>query len=280
MRFLTLLFTIFIFNIQIIATTPLETAFSQKHPFKHDLHPTVIPGKNSTVTVCLHGFGNNYQLAEKIKTLGIEDTLVSFNFPDHGLKKKKFLPIFITSFGSIDELLPPLYILKTCVVDAKIEKINLYGFSAGGGALVNTIAVLQTSTYDAELKKIGIDAKTKEQILTAIQQGTILLDTPLKSLEEIIAHRGRSLELVFSAWKYKKNRFRPIDSLCHLNGFNVIVHFQTPDKILSNRDDELYIQELRKHNTQGKVHVVMGSDEGGHNGLHPTLWNYYLKGQL
>lgn len=264
----------------IVASTPLETAFSQKHPFKYDLHPTVIPGKNSTVTICLHGFGNNYQLAEKIKTLGIEDTLVSFNFPDYSIKKKKFLPTFIVSFGSIDELLPALYMLKTCVIDAKIEKINLYGFSAGGGALVNTIAVLQTHSYDKELQKIGIDANVKKQILAAVQKGTILLDTPLKSLEEIIAHRGRSLELLFSAWRYKKNKFRPIDSLRHLDGFNIIVHFQDPDTILSNRDDERYIQKLRKYNTRGKVHVVIGSDEGGHNGLHPTLWNYYLKGAL
>jgi hypothetical protein len=78
------------------------------------------------------------------------------------------------------------------VIDQRLDAIDLYGFSAGGGAVINLIALLNTKTYDAELKKIGIDKKEKKKLLEAIQMGFILLDAPLKSVEEIMDFRGSS----------------------------------------------------------------------------------------
>jgi hypothetical protein len=248
----------------------LDPALFKDHPFDYDLKPTVIPG-NASIMVCLHGYGNDHRHAERIKTAGVEETLVSFNFPDHHGRSQWRVP----TFGSIQEILPALHVLKTCVVDGKAEKINLYGYSAGGGAVVNLMAALKTSKHDAELKKIGITAEEKKQIISALEKGVVILDTPLKSVEEIIDHRGSSLFLFCAAKRYQWNGFRPIDGLHHLDGLNIIVHFQDPDTVLSNRDDELYIEKLKKGNTRGKTEVVIGSDEGGHAALHPTLWKFY-----
>ncbi len=222
--------------------------------------------------LCLHGFGLDYSYAEKIKPY-LDRTLVSFNFPDHGTKDKKYQ--LNSSFGTVKELLPVLYMLKKCVIEGGVEEIDLYGFSAGGGAAVNVLAILQTPRYDSHLKKLGIHTAEKEKILKAIQKGTVILDTPLKSIEEIIDFRGSSFALQLINWRFKLNNLRPIDGLRHLDGFKVIVHFQTPDEVLSNRDDDLYIEKLRSHNRNGTVHVVKGSD-GGHKVPHTSLWEFLI----
>lgn len=142
----------------------------------------------------------------------IEATLVSFNFPEYDIKEEREYDYRQATFGTIAELLPALYVLKQIVIDQGIASIDLYGFSAGGGALINVIGVLNTSTYDTELKKIGIHTLEKEKLLSAIQKGIIVLDTPLKSIEEIIDHRGSTPEFEYLAKNYRDNNLRPIDS--------------------------------------------------------------------
>ena len=131
------------------------------HPFSYDLHPCFLPGENKRVMVCFHGYGNNYTMAESLKSLRlIEAMLITFNFPDYDIKPgsdpKK------ATFGTMDELLPALYVLKQAVVDQGFNSIDLYGFSSGGAALINAIGVLNTSIHDASLKKIGIQVAEKE----------------------------------------------------------------------------------------------------------------------
>ena len=70
-------------------TVHLQEILAEAHPFKHDLHPTIIPGENSKVMLCLHGFGLSYKYAEKIEP-HLDHTLISFNFPDYGSKDKKY----------------------------------------------------------------------------------------------------------------------------------------------------------------------------------------------
>jgi hypothetical protein len=160
------------------------------------------------------------------------------------------------------------------VIDKGIDSVDLYGFSAGGGALVNVIGVLNISTYDIELKEIGIWALEKEKLLNAIQKGVIVLDTPLKSIEEIIDYRGSTTEFEYLAKNYRDNNLRPIDSLRLLKGLSldILLHFQIKDEILSNRDDSIYIENLKK--IQPKTLVIMG-DDGGHMSCHLTLWASY-----
>lgn len=246
-------------------------------PFEYDLHISTLPGKSKRIMICFHGYGDNYEIASSLKNLKcIEATLISFNFPEHYIKQgRKYDPKKAT-FGTIDELLPALYVIKQVVVDQSVDSIDLYGFSSGGGALVNVIGLLNTQTYDAKLEEIGIGVLEKEKIVAAIQKGMIILDTPLKSIEEIIDFRGSTEEFEILAKNYQSNNLRPIDSLLLLKGLSldILLHFQKDDEILSNRDDNLYIERLRA--TQPNVTVIIEND-GGHMVSHLSLWQSYLQ---
>ncbi len=247
--------------------------------FDYDLHLFSLPGNNERVMICFHGYGDNYKIALALKELNcIEATLVSFNFPEYDIKQGRKYDPQKASFGTIDELLPALYVLKQIVLDQGLDSIDLYGFSAGGGALINVIGVLNSSIYDANLKKIGIGEEEKMRLRSAIQNGVVILDTPLKSVEEIIDFRGSTEELEILAKNYRSNKLRPIDSLKLLNGLslNMLLHFQEKDEIISNRDDEIYIERLKANQPAGKVAVIIG-DDGGHMAPHLSLWRYYSK---
>jgi hypothetical protein len=244
------------------------------HPFDYDLHLTTIPGNNPRTILCLHGSGANYEIAEALHEL-TDATLVSFNFPDYDYQYRN-VPDEQISFGTIQELLPPLYVLKNYVIDQGLPSIDLYGFSAGGAAAVNLIAVLNTTRFDVSLQKIGIGASEKKQILSALQHGIVLLDTPLKSMEELIDIRGSTPQLELIANNYKQNGLQPIESLRNLKGLslNIILHFQQVDEIIYNRDDSLFIDALKQ--TQKNASIVI-ADEGGHLTPHRALWKKHLE---
>lgn len=257
---------------------PFETLFNREASalFNYDLHLSRIPGNSSKVMVCFHGYGGNYQIAARLKEhSGLDETLISFNFPDHDILSRILDPQQM-SFGTIEELLPSLYVLKKIIIEDGMDEINLYGFSAGGGAIVNVIGILNTHTHDAFLQKIGIGEQEKHTILNAIQKGYVILDTPLKSLQEIIDLRGPTYELEVIAERYRENKFIPIESLHNLQhlSLQIIVHFQNMDETIFNRDDSLFIERIRKYNANGNTFVVLG-DDGGHSAPHLSLWQYY-----
>jgi len=251
----------------------LNFSFAQE-PFPYDLHLTTIPGKNSQAVIVAHGMGGNYKIAELIK---FDKTLITFNFPDYDYGRR-YIEVDKTKFGTIDEILPLLYVIKKSVITDEREEIDLYGFSAGGGAIINAIGALNTTRFDAGLATIGIFQKEKEQMLEAIQKGLIVLDVPLKSIREIIDFRGPVRELQTIAKRYQQNDMEPIDAIKYLKGLSlhIILHFQNRDEILSNRDDDLFFTRLKKYNENGTTELIVGSD-GGHNSIHYSLWNYYLE---
>lgn len=225
--------------------------------------------------ICFHGYGANYKIAQTIKDWEVTDaTLLSFNFPDHDIQED-YDPNKAT-FGKLDELLPALYVLKQVVINQGLVSIDLYGFSSGGGAVINLIAILNDSAYESRLNEIGIGNAEKSLILAAIQNGIVILDCPLKSVEEIIDFRGSTKELEILANNYCKNGLRPIDSVSSLKGLSldIILYFEEKDEVLSNRDDALYIKRLEEANSQGTTSVVTGN-EGGHSQLHRALWKCY-----
>src|SRR5579872_4379904 len=126
-----------------------------ENPFTYDLGVKIIPSKKDTagVMICCHGYGHSNDLVNALRTYPISDHLVGFNFPDYGITDA--IDHTKSKFGTIDELLPLLYMLKRCVIDLKLSAIKLYGFSAGGGAVVNALAVLNESTYDKQLQSIN-----------------------------------------------------------------------------------------------------------------------------
>lgn len=257
----------------------LSCGYAMEPLFDYDLHFSSLPGSNERVMICCHGYGGNYEFTLSLRDLGCtEATLISFNFPEHDINQGREYDPRQATFGTIHELLPALYVMKQVVIDQGIDSLDLYGRSAGGGALINVIGVLNTSTYDAELKEIDIGSEEKERLLAAIQRGVVILDTPLKSVEEIIEFRGATEELEILAKNYRDNNLRPIDSLKLLQGLSldILLHFQENDEILSNRDDSIYIERLRATQPECKVTVIIG-DDGGHVAPHRSLWQSYAQ---
>lgn len=244
--------------------------------FSYDLGLKIIQSASKTdqVTICCHGYGDSNQIVDGMYAQRVlPGTLVGFNFPDHDITGEH--DHTTTTFGSIDEIVPLLFVLRVCLDELQARVVNLYGFSAGGGTIVNCLAVLNTDQYDKQLASLGITEKEKKKMVIALERGHIILDCPLKSIEEIIAARGSDAVLEILRARYDAHHMNPIDAIQHLAGMrlSIILHFQKHDEIVSNRDDQLFIERIRAAN-QGTTSVVIG-DDGGHNCWHASLWNWY-----
>lgn len=253
------------------------------HKFNYDLAIKLVKSEsdNADYMVCCHGSGANNTIADSLKSYNvIADNLVSFNFPDHDMDRLDDDPT-LSTFGTIQELLPALYVIKNLVIGGNLKKINLYGFSAGGGVVINILTVLSGGRYNKELQDVGITEENKAKILGAISNGLIILDCPLKSCEEIIALRGSdpSLNKLLTVYsqRYKDNDLVPIESIKQWKNLNlaILLYFEVPDEKLSNRDDTIFADLVRNHNN-GLTELIYGSD-GGHCEMHTKLWDSYIK---
>lgn len=255
--------------LQIALTLLLWISFSHA---ESDIHITTIPGKSPKVMILAHGMGANYKIYESVK---VDQTLVSFNFPDHDCFERQ-IPFERTTFGTFDELIPLLHVLHQQVIQENRTEIDLYGFSAGGGAIVNVLAVLNTHRFDIQLNALGIAQADKIKMLKAVEKGIIILDVPLKSMQELIDIRGANRDLLLVQKRYQENDMEPIEALKYLKELNlhVIIHFQNPDEALFNRDDQLYFERFKAVNPHGTTDLVIGND-GGHNAWHRSLWEFY-----
>jgi hypothetical protein len=223
----------------------------------------------SEITITCHGYGANkeigYMVAERLDT-----PILTFNFPDHDIDDD--FDIHTSSFGTIREYLPVLFMLKACAENG-VSRINLYGYSAGGGAIINALAILNNSKYKESLAGIGIDDRNRVAIAQAVSNGLIILDTPLKSVTEILSIRPSEKAMQILAIRFSTNGFEAIDVIDQLAGLklNIIVYFEVPDEILSNRDDELYFRKLKEVNKAGTTQLIFGYEDG-HFGPHEPLW--------
>lgn len=278
LKYFLTLFLMIQMSVQAITYNELSQILQKEPaPFSYNINVQVLKGEkdNEPVMICFHGYGSNYTIANVLQRFGIvKDHLVSFNFPDYNILET--MDISNLSFGTIKELLPPLYLIKKCVIDAKLSSINLYGFSAGGGAIINTLSVLNSDRFDKELNQIGITKENKKTIITAIEKGLIILDSPMKSMQELMDARGYSVEFAYLTKQYNLNAMNPIDNLKNLKGLklNILLNFQVPDEILSNRDDKIFISNLKESNKDGTNIIVIGHG-GGHNSFHADLWKAY-----
>ena len=257
----------------------------QSHPFSYDLGVKVIPSKIqiNEITICCHGYGHSNKIVDIAHSYNtLPGHLIGFNFPDYNIRPE--MDHAKSVYGTVDEILPLLYLLNYYACEVKTSTINLYGFSAGGGAIVNALAMLNHHLHDERLQQLGISRDHKKQILNVLERGIIILDCPLKSMEEVLAIKAKipALEIILPnlhimADRFAQNNMRPIDNLQLLAGLpvTILLHFQNPDEMTSNRDDALYIERLQKA-CDGKSHVVISSD-GGHIGYHKGLWDYYKK---
>lgn len=272
-RGLFLLLLFFSSPLQAVSSSLLKKLAEQPHPFRYDLHTSVLPGKstNQDLMIAMHGMGSDYRLGQIMRSNSIIPYhIVSFNFPDYGSLSEQAHP---STFGTFEEIAPALFILKKFIVDGNIDKVHLYGFSAGGGALVNILSILNTHKYANELQKLGIGESERNRILSAVQKGTLILEVPLKSFDEIACKYHEVGDL---ARRARSNGLVPIDNLKGLQGLalNVFLYFNNPDHALGNRDDQKYIQLLQKANQKGKTVALIGNS-GGHIAYHTDLWSAY-----
>ena len=243
----------------------------------YDFHYTVIKGRRSSRSlICLHGMGGNYlQAALLQENSSLDCDFISFNFPDHDLPTP--YDAHQTSFGTPNEILPIVYVLKKCILEEQLPNVDLYGFSAGGGALINTIAALNSTKFDPELAKIGIAHKEKIIILAAMQKGFILLDAPLRSIEEIIAFRGHAADLDIYQKRYVQNDMVPLEAIKRWHGLalSVLLCLPTKDEVLSNRDDQKIVDALQRENAQGKTYIIYEPINSRHSDFHAALFAKY-----
>ena len=263
-KFFALLFTLPIF------ATPIQEV---RKTFFDDY---IFEGESTDqdVMLCLHGFG-----MDKTISYFVHDTkmtphhLVGFNFPDWGDNIDISRPETLC-FGTILELKPVIDRMHACITELNAERIHLYGFSAGGGAAVNVLAVLKNHRFQDEL---GLTADEMDTIYAAVERGSVLLDCPLKSTDEICDElESGNPYLKKTAEIYIENDLRPIDSLLKIAGskLNVVLVLQQPDDILSNRDDALFIERLEEANRDGRTVIVLGP-EGYHIPAMPSLVEGY-----
>jgi hypothetical protein len=261
-------------HLDAISADKLNTVLqATSNPFNYDLHLRMLPGpvNDSEVFICMHGMGSDHTLAEVMRSNSvIPFHIVAFNFPDYGLHDTDKL-MKNTTFGSIDELLPALFVLKRCVVDAGADKVHLYGFSAGGGVIINSLALLNSNRYDPFMKALGLGTQEKQQILKAIENGSVILEVPLKSFDEI-ADLSNDKSMKMLAARANKNGLVPIQNIQLLQGLslNCFVYFANPDEALGNRDDKKFILRLREANKGQTVGIL--SNTAGHTSYHPELW--------
>ena len=225
MRYEVILLSLITIFAQAITVDSVQKAIDsqQQNLFSYPLGIKIIPAyqRDAGITICCHGYGSSCEIGAVVHSFkAISDHLVSFNFPDYDCIRRK-LKVHQTAFGSIDEILPLLYVIKVCVIDAGINTINLYGFSAGGGAIINILATLNQPAHDAALKKIGIDSEHKKKIIAALEKGIIVLDCPLKSMDELLEVRGNDSDIIVLAQRYRDNNMRPIDAINMLAGFKI-----------------------------------------------------------
>lgn len=147
---------------------------SSLNPFSYDLELKIVPSENrdAEVFICMHGMGSDSALSVVMKSNPVLPYhIVAFNFPDYGSRYRSLK----TTFGTFEELAPALYVLKKCIVEGGLDKVHLYGFSAGGGVIINLLAVLNANRYENSLQKLGIGDSEKEKILQSIQKGSVIL---------------------------------------------------------------------------------------------------------
>lgn len=231
--------------------------------------------EESMITISAHGYCSSKKLAKEVVDNGpLCGYILALNLPDHDHVPGDGRTI---THGTIHEILPFAFAVSKAV-QAGADSVNLHGHSAGGGVVINLIGILNSERFRKEFNDIGITQSVRKQMLKAIQNGTVILDTPLKSAEEIIDTYGLIGELEVFAHNYKESNLRPIDSLESLKGLNlkVLIYFENPDTILCNRDDELFVQRLKEANALGTTNEYSGK-YGGHQGWHVPLWEGYTK---
>lgn len=226
--------------------------------------------QDTTTTLYLHGWGDTKNSARLLKKFCkvLDDNVATFNFSD---ARPVFGKLKQSSFGQLSDVLSALYAAHRTIKELKLTALNLFGISRGGATIINMLALLNNddlfAQHKAALAKIGIDENARVEILNAIQNGTIILDVPLRSMKYTPFPR-------FVAQKfttYDPNGLQALETVKLLEGLKLtmLVHFQHADWIVSNKGEAAFFFHLARNNP-ASTYLVMGHD-GGHLHTHAAL---------
>lgn len=241
-----------------------------------DRNPAIQTNHNRP-TLFLHGWGDIKNSAKLLK--GLCDVLpgdvITFNFHDRGVVIPK---IHHSSLGQLHDVLPAIYTLKWAKNRLKIKEIDLFGYSRGGATVLNMIAVLndKNGTYDQDLKRIGVEALERKELLDMIQRGCITLNCPLSNANVSANYRFKSfapnlLKAFARVGHYQINGLQALQSAEKLDGLklNILLHFQNNDTIVSNQNEAKLYKRIAKQNPD-TTYIVLGNN-GGHLHTHAAL---------
>jgi hypothetical protein len=252
------------------------TAIENENPFSYNLDVRYSSGTNQTVLLCNHGFGGNSQSVINRVRPNTSDTIIAFNYIDHDFSHETGDDTK-TVIATPLEIMPLIYILKKLVVDNNISTLSLYGYALGAANIIYAIDMLTTQTHDDFLKSFNITESDKTSIMQALRKGTILLDVPFKSVEEMIAMHGPTKILqMYKERAAKFNILSPLDTLGKLKNLGVtfLLFFDNKDEEFSNRYDSPFVKNLLEANSNG-TNIVITTDNGGHSAIHRILWRVY-----
>lgn len=247
----------------------------QKKLFGHELsiqylkdthaHPSARP------TLFFHGWQDTSRSAKVLKRYCkvLPGDIITFNFPD---AMPLIAPFWKSSFGQLTDVLPALYTLNYVIKKRNLSSIDLYGISRGGATIVNMIALLHDDNlfekHKLDLNAIGITHNDRKKLMSVLKNGSIILDTPLRSMKEVAA----PLWVVSTCTKYDSQGLDPVENAKLISNakLKMLVHFQHNDSVVFNTNEEKYFKNLAYKNL-ANTYLVMGND-GGHIHTHEALY--------
>ncbi len=252
------------------------TSIEAQNPFDYKLDVRYSLGTNKNILLCNHGFGGNSQsVIDRVKP-HTADTVIGFNYFDHGFSHETG-DDQATTMATPLEIMPLIYMLKGCVIESNMPSISLYGFALGAADIIYAIDLLTKEEQSELEKKYNITLSDKKRILAALRNGKILLDVPFKSIDEIINLRGpQETLLMYKERMATYKLLNPIDTLSKLSDLNMtfVVFFDANNEFFSNSEDANFAKYLLEANSKG-TNIVITADNGGHLADHLTLWKIY-----
>ncbi len=247
-------------NIQYILDTNTIDVINQKRP-----------------TLFFHGFGDMKNSAKLFKEFYdiLPGNIITFQFHDWG----PGIPwVTKSSLGQLPDVIPALLALKWAKNRLNIDGVDLYGYSRGGATILNMIYVLQANDYDAALQDVGIDKIEKKELLSLIENGSIVLDAPLRDANETAKKFLGRLEsgvkpVLSKISKYDPEGLQGLSSAQKMKNVRLksLLHFQHNDTIVFNKSEGKLYSALYASNPE-TTYLVLG-DEGGHIHNRQSLAN-------
>ncbi len=226
-------------------------------------------------TLFLHGFGDMKNSAKLFKEFydTLPGNIITFQFPDWG----PGIPwIRKSSLGQFPDVATALLVLKWAKNKLGLSGVDLYGYSRGGATALNMIYVLSSDEYNDKLHTLGIDPQEKKELLSLIKNGSIVLDAPLRNLNESLSTnivRRFANKILPYVSQYDPQGMQGLSSAQALRNlkFNILFHFQHNDNILTNKS-ETKLYNVFHQLSPSTTYLTLG-DEGGHIHTRKSLAN-------